>query len=257
VKYFRIACAYWQSSFVSPEEVIISLLRPLVVMFIQFVLFNYIYRHAYSIGGFTFEEIITYVFISGFVFSFVDNSRLAYEMENLTLSGRFVNFYVLPVSFYFYMFFKYIGENLARSIPLIFVGIVLGLSGIIKISVFKLPMFFLLVLSGFALSFAIYFLIGTLVFKVIKITGLVDLFRFFFDVLSGRLFPLSFLPALIAKVAVFSPFALSIYLPIKFLMGKMISGSEYYALIFILVFCTVLSMSIFKRIVKEYEGMGG
>jgi ABC-type uncharacterized transport system permease subunit len=178
-------------------------------------------------------------------------------MEDMTLSGKFTGIYSMPINFFLYLLSTSIGKNVTRSLPFLFLNIMLQpfLNNTIQMS--RIPLFLILLSLAFLSNFALYFIISSLLFSKKRINGITEMFRFFYDTASGRLFPLSFLPGGTGTILTFSPFAISVYLPLKFIIGKPYTTTEILLALFYPVMLCMLAIRLFNKEIKKYEAFGG
>lgn len=243
---------------VSKAEILISFLKPFMIILVQYILFKAIYKGGrQNIGGFSFSEIISYILLSGLVFSFADTGSLPYEMEDLTLSGKFVVTYSLPLNFFLYMLSASMGKNVTKFLPFLFLNIVVQPFLKNTIAASSIPLFIILIFLSFLTNFALYFMVSVLLFRKKRINGITEIFRFLYDTTSGRLFPLSFLPSTIGSALAIFPFAISVYLPLKFILRKPFTLIELgLSFIYPVILC-ILAIYLFNKEVKKYEAFGG
>ncbi len=257
MKYICIVKYSIKNSLTSLSDLLILLARPSILLLVQYTIFKAVYYSGHDLAGYSFKDIISYIFITSFVYSFVDNSVIPYMIENFCLNGKFAVQFVFPVHFFLFLFFKGLGENILKSAPFLILTFILSISGIVTINKSNILVFIPALTGAFLINFSMFFMISTLVFKLKKISGVNEIFRFLFNVISGRLFPLSFLPGIFRTLLLYTPFSISVYLPVRILMGKAFKPGEIIALILYAMLFVYFGVITFNKSVRYYEGYGG
>ena len=257
MKYLNIAFYSFKDSLVSLSDFIIMSIRPFTILFIQFFLFKYVFSHEREVGGYTFDMIVAYIFVVGFISTFVDAGSFPYKMESSYIKGTITTELVLPVDYYFFEYFKNLGQRLAFSLQFIMANLVLYILGGLKVKLVNVLFFLPSLFLAFTLNFSMYFIVGSLVFRFVKIAGITEVVRFLGGLIGGRLFPLSFLPEVVQGFITRLPFAYTVYFPANILLGKGFTKGDIIIFLLWTFLMAVSSILIFESLRKTAEGYGG
>ena len=186
-------------------------------------LWLYIFSSKSILGGFTREEIITYIIVGNIISFFIgyvlhrvirrdvidDNSKLLLYKPFKYLFyvllhglGKIILPFILSVIFYLLLLYFFI-DSLVVNLGIHYISIILAM-----------------VTLAFIIEFLISYLVNLHIFWVIESGHLyvitVRLKRF----LAGQYFPLSLLPLVFVKASLFLPFAYSFFVPMQLYLKK-------------------------------------
>lgn len=270
-KFFRV---YWtfaanqiKSNFVYKGRFYLYILRKFLGMFIYYYLWMAIYASASSgqLGGFTRSEMILYVFLS-YTISDLVMIGISSEIGKDVLDGSVAMNLIKPINHRLYLTFKSLGVMIYRIVvPSVFIWA--GLE-IYKVTALGMPVSSPAqigpTLLSILLSFFIYvffdYCFGMLAFVTTYIFGMTIIKNAALNLLTGRLIPISFFPAVVQEIFSFLPFTAMTYVPVMIWMGKYSGTEALYQLgkqALWVVLLYLLGSFLWKKIEKRIVILGG
>jgi ABC-2 type transport system permease protein len=185
------------------------------------------------IGGFTLEQMITYVAVSWIGRSFYFNN-ISRELSRMVMEGEIAMQLIKPFHLQWVMMFEAIGESGFRlmmfSLPIMVVVVPLfGIDGPPD------SILYLWTFLSFCLALVIYcqfnFLLGCLAFYMKNIQGVLRAQMVSMDFLTGVIVPFTFFPEWFQAVCRWLPFQGISYIPVTIYLGKRTGGDLTQALL--------------------------
>lgn len=214
------------------------------------------------IKGFSLNEMVTYVLI-GTLFSVAIRNFLPSFVSRDINEGRLSMFLVKPISYIKYIFFNELGRAALAVITSVLVQILVILFFLDKFVFNTDPLYILTILAmvffSFIIELQIGFLVGTIAFWTDEVEGMQSTIERIKKFFAGGYFPLNLLPATLASVSMYLPFAYSFFVPAQLYLKKidlqtgLIGLSIQIAWIGILSF--ILKM-VWNKGLKKYEATG-
>lgn len=263
LEYFKIG---FKKSIEYKSYIISALTTPIFMGVFFYFIWSYIYQIksdgvvGFTIGGFTFEEMMVYLII-GLLINSARSSGISDGIAQTIKSGDIAIYLCRPVNFVKSLLFDGMG---AKVIPLLSFIILLG----IMTFTFNLPyptatIFLVFVIYAiFMLIFDIvlYSLIGGLSFWFVEIWGIRASIEQILWILSGRVLPLSLFPSWFLSIIQFTPFFYLEYTFARLYLGKIGLSDAFFAL-GIFIFWTFLlglvMIYVYRKGFKKMEAFGG
>ena len=243
------------------------LIGEIVSAFIMFFVWKAVFTNSpnRSINGFTMEDMVVYLFIT-FLTGYLTYSDGAFAIGEEIVDGSIAMRMIKPCSFEMCFLFQELGSRLI-SVAMIFVPIVAGveiyryvITGALR---FDIPHFLLYILSltiAYGISFYFNVCYGFMAFFFKNLWGTSLIKETLTSFLSGAIVPLAFLPAPLAAVLNFLPFASLSYTPVMIYMGMYSYGEILYRVglqLFWLLVMVLLSKIIWRAAVRRLCVQGG
>ena len=243
------------------------LIGEIVSAFIMFFVWKAVFTNSpnRSINGFTMEDMVVYLFIT-FLTGYLTYSDGAFAIGEEIVDGSIAMRMIKPCSFDMCFLFQELGSRLI-SVAMIFVPIVAGveiyryvITGALR---FDIPHFLLYILSltiAYGISFYFNVCYGFMAFFFKNLWGTSLIKETLTSFLSGAIVPLAFLPAPLAAVLNFLPFASLSYTPVMIYMGMYSYGEILYRVglqLFWLLVMVLLSKIIWRAAVRRLFVQGG
>ncbi len=221
---------------------------------VQLLMFNYIYAHVETIGGWSREQML--FFIGTFSLINALNMMLCFfgviSIPEKIRSGKLDLYITKPVNTLFYLSFENIDIG---SLPLVLAsGCILGysISGmVIQFTAFKILGYIVLVLTMLVLHYDIMVIIRTITFFVIRATGL--------ERLEGELITLCMkIPGILFKGGfkilfyLLLPYGIMATIPTQFFFEAMSLSGFVYAIAITFIF-TCFTLWFFRLGIKNYK----
>jgi len=218
-----------------------------------------------TIRGFTFNEMIIYIFIS-LITMRLTNNYVEYMVSDDVRSGALAMNLIKPINYFIRLLFTSIGNIIGESIlingPMI-IGVVIYQifysSGTIP-SLSTLLLYIVSILLSFMIMMFFNFCFGMLSFYVVYLWGLNFTKTALMKFLSGELIPLAFFPLGFRKIMHLTPFASINYTPVMIYLNKYTGYkiiSEMGVQVIWVILLMLLSYFIWKRAIKRVTIMGG
>lgn len=204
-------------------EVILSTLSLFITVYIQVVMWTALYANRDEVAGVTVEDMITYVFLSAFLNTFV-RSNVAGQLEQLLTTGDIGRELLKPGSLGMRMFVADFGSAsysfLTRVLPVIVLALfwlpIRGPASPQQFAAFLATMF-----GAMIIAFYLNYFIGLLAFWFLKVIHLRWFFRIGINFFSGATVPLWFFPDWLRTIADYLPFKMMFFVPNSLYLGKM------------------------------------
>ncbi|MFA6393302.1 MAG: ABC-2 family transporter protein [Patescibacteria group bacterium] len=262
-KYLTIAKNKTQAEFSHRANVFAYIGGNMLDLFVQVVIWTAIFSSVSAVGGYTKNEMITYVVV-GWIFMYL-STNYGYEeyIKKDVHEGKLSNYLIKPVNYLSYISFHSIGRLLfAFSIILLqalFFILFFRETLIFSLNPAGVIIFILMFIFSYAIKFSISVIIGFMSFWASDVSGLYFALNILNRFLSGAFFPIAFLPPLAAKLSYFFPFTYTYFLPIQFYLGKnsladgalILAGQALWIIILYIIIKFVWKKGIYK-----YEGTG-
>lgn len=192
----------------------------------NYFLWRAVYGASESIGGFSVEQMTTYLAVSWMARAFYFNNldrEIAMEIKDGSVSVQLIR----PYKYLMMKMMQGFGEGLFRFIMFTVPGMIVA----IVLFPVRLPtdplvwlVFLLMIFFSFLINSQINLLVGLFAFFVENNEGMIRLKRVAVDLFSGLLIPLSFFPEWAERFMSMLPFQAITYLPASVFTGR-ISGA--------------------------------
>jgi len=242
-------------------EILSGILSSLIVVFLWMAVYRSGAREV--IGGYTIEEMVTYLLGGGLINSFILTTAENPETSQTIQDGTLSNLLVQPMNPYAIWFVRDLGTKAFFFL--------LGLAGYLVVFLFfkqylvlspSLAHFVLFLVSmmlAALLQFFLFEALSLLAFWVENTYGIRFTMRVIMEVVAGAIIPLSFFPEVLQKLFLLLPFPYLVYLPMRIYLGKMpldhLAG-EFFKEALWIVGLVCLNLVIWKRGVRQYVAMG-
>ena len=218
-----------------------------------------------TVMGFTMEDMVVYLFIV-FLTGYLTYSDGAFSVGEEIIEGSIAMRMIRPCSFEMSFLFQEIGNRII-SVAIIFVPMVGGVeiyryvtTGSVRFNLMYFGFYILSTVIAYLISFYFNVCYGFMAFFFKNLWGTTLIKDTIVGFLSGSTIPLAFLPAGLAAVLNFLPFASLAYTPVMIYMG-MYSIGEIFAYLGLQVFWLLVmigaSRLIWNSAVKHLTVQGG
>ena len=183
------------------------------------------------LNGFTFNEMIIYLFIS-FLTSVMISVDINYE-KRMFFQGlgnvlyNFVIIFIIAFSVTTFLFYKFFGY----------------------ISILRIFIYFISIILGIIINFYFSYIFGLISFKITNMWGLSQIMQAIINLLSGTLIPIAFFPKWAQVINNFLPFSSAIYTPSMIYLGK-INGMDILFALGLQLFWAIILMIVGKKMWK-------
>lgn len=256
--YFEIAKFNFLKMLMYPWEVVAFVFNRLILLGSTIIFWLAVSKGNSSL--FNFRELLAYFFVVNAVrdLSFSTNTRFGRDIQKDIKSGEINNVLVKPVRMIPFLFAGFVGENGSMFIYAIFM-LIAGVIILPPKNSLNLVLFFIFLFLALLLSVAVNICIGIIAFYSPEAGGIQNVCNHILKVLSGMLIPIIYFPALTRKIILLTPFPSLAFIP-TFMLQNSVSTSEllktFFVTIFWVVFLSVVSNYLWRKSLKQYEGVG-
>lgn len=205
-----------------------------------------IYGSAETLGGFTVEQMTTYIAVSWMARAFYFNN-LDREISNEIRDGSVAVQMTRPISYLMVKMMQGFGEGLFRLLLFMVPGMII-VTLIFPVSLPTDPVrwvvFFVMIWFSFLINSQLNIMTGLFAFYVENNEGLMRLKRVLIDLLSGVILPMTFFPGWAKTILDWLPFQAITYLPGSVFTGRLNGAEVWNALLVQVIWFAVLIVPI-------------
>ncbi len=261
--YFGTVLLYFRSIANYRIEIIARILRGLIAPLATVILWEVIYATSKTtvINGFPSSQIFIYFFLTSALARIFPVVDVTIDMQSDIKSGDIATSLMRPMSYPILQFAASFGDPLVDFACLTLASFILvcAILGFIPAPV-HVALFAIEIMLGFVLTWLLFFSIGCLAAYFVNIFGIMNVMLWVFNVLGGRLIPLTVFPTAIGSVLQLLPFGSVFYLPVVTLDGfasfSYIASGIAVTMIWIVIFF-VMSSVIWRFSREKVMASGG
>jgi ABC-2 type transport system permease protein len=260
-KYWQVFQITWQNGLAYPISVFFWRLRQFLATFMSLTIWSVLFLGRQTSFGYTQQEMITYIFLVGFLQSIILATILGNLAEDI-YQGKISYQLMKPLNIYGFLAAQDLADKLKNFIFVLIETVILFFL-FRPVIIFPQLITFLFFLGsallGAILLFLIMLLFGVIGFWSNDVWGPRFLFYMFIDFTAGRLYPLNILPKLIQNILFFTPFPYFSYVQTQIFLGKF-SSYEILRTFLTLGIWILLTSSLFRYLwnkgLREYGALG-
>lgn len=211
-------------------------------------------------GMFDFRQLLAYFLIVSAVKELTISTELwlGRDIQTSIKRGEINNILIKPVKEIKFLTASFIGWNGLAFLYAI-IAFFLGIKIFPPKSIINFAGFILFALVAFLISVSINVYVGILSFYSPEARGILSMVGHIIKILSGSLIPLIYFPDFFKKIVILMPFPSLAFTPVYVLQNQVSKGEFIYLLliaIFWAIFLYVSSNYLWKKSLKNYEGVG-
>lgn len=216
--------------------------------------------HGGQVGGFTAGQFAAYYI----VWTLVRNINIVltpYAWEPMIQRGTFSAMLLRPINPIHYYISSFAGEKLVVIVfwlPIAAI-LILAFHPTLSPTALEVAVFFVAIWGAYLIRTLMLWLLGMITFWTTRVSAIFELYMAIELVLSGRLVPLSLMPAWVQQIAAFVPFQWTFSFPIEALIGKLTLGQLVGGLLMQALWLAIGSglVALFWRAsVRHYSAVG-
>ena len=269
LKYFSILRINWIHSLEYRANALIGLFAILSGLFIEYQIWSLIFESneqskipmSGSADGFTFEQLIIFIFLSIIVgqlkSSWVTSSQMILEIRQ----GLINKYLIRPISYFWYHFMMFLGVNSLYFIvySLLIISFIFIYPGALFPTLISVVGFIISLSISIYLSYCIYFIMVCFSFWFGEVRSIVTAYNLGMLMISGQYIPIRLFPEKILAILQWTPIPYLVDLPVSIATG-LIDHTNWindigFAFLWCLIF-TVISLIIYRFGIKRYEAYG-
>ena len=262
-KYLAVGKILFKAQFAYRFDVIMTAVSIVWRIIFALILWGAIFTNRESVGGFTYQEMLSYYMISSF-FAMMDMSNgVLGEISGRIKEGSFSKFMIIPSSPQLH----FLSQTLGASA---YYGIFIVIAMVVSALVFRIDIMLTFDLSRLLLAVVVFlvgtvfmnsyqFLLGIFVLKYQDTNFTMHLLPNIVSFFSGELVPLSLLPGAFVTALRIFPFTHVVYTPTMLVIGRMDLREGLAGCALLLVWTlgmAIVSQLTYDRLRKQYEGVG-
>jgi ABC-2 type transport system permease protein len=224
------------------------------------------YAQPISTGGFTYENLVTFVWLQQAFLSFIFIYDWDHELLDMITTGAIGYELTRPINLYNVWFMKLLSKRLARGIlrfaPVIILGCLMKKPYKIALphSGLSFMLFILTLCLGLVLLVSISMLIYISIFKTMSPLGSIGILSAIGDFFSGTAVPIPLMPEWLQKVCLLLPFRWISDLPFRLYTGNIAVGEGLMGVavqLFWIVLLIFIGRFVMDRVTKLSVIQGG
>jgi ABC-2 type transport system permease protein len=242
-------------------EILSGILSSLIVIFLWMAIYRTGGREV--IGGYSIQEMVTYLLGGGLINTFILTTAENPETSQNIQDGTLSTYLIQPINPYGIWFFRDLGSKtfffLLGLLGYLVVCLFFSKYIVFSASLAHLIYFMISVMLASFLQFFLFQSLSLLSFWVENTYGIRFTMRVIMEVVGGAIIPLSFFPQVLHKIFDFLPFPFLIYLPMRIYLGKISINHipiEFLREIGWIVGFGLLNLVIWRRGIRQYVAMG-
>lgn len=259
-KSFAILKNSFLNSFSDPGKFYTFFLWHITTALTLLVFWAAVFKIESNFKGYTFKEIILY-YVGGKLLSrLLTTGKAATSIQIQIADGTFSQKLIQPLSWNIRNFVTTVGNMLNNSISGI--GILIIITLIFNknfISLYSVPLLFIVAILSTVLNYYLYSIIGILAFYTTNTAGIRTVYGKISDLAAGKIFPLDMLPLEVLGLLKFLPFQYTYFIVMQFYLNR-ISVRQLIEqipnqLLWILV-AVLIQKFLFSKGIKHYDAIG-
>lgn len=225
-KWRAILAMFFQDGLVYKASAVIWILTDMVTAVTMPLIWLASYNGRPSIHGFAPSEMVLYYLVMLSLTSLIE-SHILWDMAGDVKQGKFNIYLTRPYSFMAYMYAANLGWRVMRTLLAAPLFLLVAFAFRAYLPPFSLahyqigPPFWLAVVGGHFLSFAITYALGLLALWLYEVRSLFNFYYLPLLLFSGQLAPLALLPSALQSAARWMPFPYTLAFPTQVFLGKM------------------------------------
>ena len=262
-KYVAVLRTNWVQALEYRANAVVGVIAIMSGLFIEYQIWSLIYSvQGYkTVKGFTFDELIVFIFLSIIIGQLKSSWHSSGEMIRGIRTGEINKYLIRPVSYFWYHFMMFVGFNslyyIVYSIILIF--FTFFFSGMIFPNILHVIGFIVSLFLSIYISYCIYFIMICFAFWFGEVRSLVVSYNLAMLVLSGQYIPIRFFPENILNFLYWTPIRYLVDFPVSIATGILPKEEWLFGFISATIWCLLLSKIssiIYNLGIKDYEAYG-
>lgn len=261
-KYLTYFDVSFRAFFTYKADFLVGIIFNLVYFFIYFALWRAIYAGSgeTTIANYTLTSTITYYFVVTFIYRLDISSRI--WLGNDIWNGSFTNDLVKPWNAITVQILTTLSElaiEILLYIPFAIFIFLFAFNYMLLPGAAMILFFFITLVLGIFLNFAINLAIHALTFHFGDQEGNANLINYLISFFAGGIFPLAFLPLHLKSIFLALPFRYLFDFPANIFLGKIAPKEMYIGWLQMIIWGIIFSLVflyIYKKGLKKYTGTG-
>ena len=262
-KYTAVLKINWIQALEYRANALVGVIAILSGLLIEYQIWSLIFisQGLESIKGFSFQELMIFIFLSIIVGQLKSSWHTSGEMIEGIRTGDINKYLIRPISYFNYHFMMFIGVNslyyTVYSFLLLFFIIIFP--GLLFPSLINIIGFLAALLISVFLSYSIYYIMICFAFWFGEVRAIVVAYNISMTIVSGQYIPIRLFPEYILDIIQFTPILYLVDFPVSVATGRMPLESWGFHFMASIGWCAVMwciGSLVYNRGIRNYEAYG-
>ena len=262
-KYTAVLKINWIQALEYRANALVGVIAILSGLLIEYQIWSLIFisQGLESIKGFSFQELMIFIFLSIIVGQLKSSWHTSGEMIEGIRTGDINKYLIRPISYFNYHFMMFIGVNslyyTVYSFLLLFFIIIFP--GLLFPSLINMIGFLAALLISVFLSYSIYYIMVCFAFWFGEVRAIVVAYNISMTIVSGQYIPIRLFPEYILDIIQFTPILYLVDFPVSVATGRMPLESWGFHFMASIGWCAVMwciGSLVYNRGIRNYEAYG-
>ena len=262
-KYTAVLKINWIQALEYRANALVGVIAILSGLLIEYQIWSLIFisQGLESIKGFSFQELMIFIFLSIIVGQLKSSWHTSGEMIEGIRTGDINKYLIRPISYFNYHFMMFIGVNslyyTVYSFILLFFIIIFP--GLLFPSLLNMIGFLAALLISIFLSYSIYYIMICFAFWFGEVRAIVVAYNISMTIVSGQYIPIRLFPEHVLDIMQFTPILYLVDFPVSIATGRMPLESWGFHFMISIGWCVVMwfiGSLVYNRGIRNYEAYG-
>ena len=262
-KYTAVLKINWIQALEYRANALVGVIAILSGLLIEYQIWSLIFisQGLESIKGFSFQELMIFIFLSIIVGQLKSSWHTSGEMIEGIRTGDINKYLIRPISYFNYHFMMFIGVNslyyTVYSFLLLFFIIIFP--GLLFPSLINMIGFLAALLISVFLSYSIYYIMICFAFWFGEVRAIVVAYNISMTIVSGQYIPVRLFPEYILDIMQFTPILYLVDFPVSIATGRMPLESWGFHFMASIGWCAAMwfiGSLVYNRGIRNYEAYG-
>ena len=262
-KYTAVLKINWIQALEYRANALVGIIAILSGLLIEYQIWNLIFisKGLESIRGFSFQELMIFIFLSIMVGQLKSSWHTSGEMIEGIRTGDINKYLIRPISYFNYHFMMFIGVNslyyIVYSFLLLF--FIIAFPGLLFPSFINMIGFLVALLISVFLSYSIYYIMICFAFWFGEVRAIVVAYNLSMTIVSGQYIPVRLFPEYVLEIIQFTPILYLVDFPVSIATGRMPIENWGFNFMISIGWCVVMWLIgslVYNRGIRNYEAYG-
>tara|TARA_Y100000590_G_scaffold461457_1_gene623072 strand:+ start:1075 stop:1875 length:801 start_codon:yes stop_codon:yes gene_type:complete len=262
-KYTAVLKINWIQALEYRANAVVGVIAILSGLLIEYQIWSLIFisQGLESIKGFSFEELMIFIFLSIIVGQLKSSWHTSGEMIDGIRTGDINKYLIRPISYFNYHFMMFIGVNslyyTVYSFLLFFFIIIFP--GLLFPGIINIVGFLIALLISVFLSYSIYYIMICCAFWFGEVRAIVVAYNISMTIISGQYIPIRLFPEYVLDIMKFTPILYLVDFPVSIATGRIPVDSWGGHFMISIVWCItmwLIGSLVYNKGIRNYEAYG-
>ena len=262
-KYTAVLKINWIQALEYRANALVGIVAILSGLLIEFQIWSLIYdsQGISVIKGFSFQELMVFIFLSIMVGQLKSSWHTSGEMIEGIRTGDINKYLIRPISYFWYHFMMFIGVNsLYYTVYSILLILIISFyPQLLFPSLINFIGFLFALSTSVFLSYSIYYIMICFAFWFGEVRAIVVAYNISMTIVSGQYIPVRLFPEYVLNIMEYTPILYLVDFPVSIATGRIPLEDWGINFIFAIGWCMILwliGMIVYNQGIKTYEAYG-